>query len=85
MGSLAHVEDEKKKLNCDVHRLAQLGVKLVDSTRGGAMVDNCSESSFVLHVKSKKHLDTILMDLIELILKKSVKDFSPWGDGVLRY
>ena len=32
MGSTAHVEDEKKELVKDVHRLARLGVRLLDST-----------------------------------------------------
>ena len=35
MGSTAHVEDEKKELVKDVHRLDKLGVRLVDSTSGG--------------------------------------------------
>uniref|UniRef100_M1BW27 Gag-pol polyprotein n=1 Tax=Solanum tuberosum TaxID=4113 RepID=M1BW27_SOLTU len=42
MGSVAHVEDEKKELVCDVHRLAQLGVQLVDSTKGGVVVHHSS-------------------------------------------
>jgi len=61
MGSVAHVKDEKKELVRDVHRLARLGVQLVDSTKGGFMVHHSSESSFV-DVKSKKHLDPILME-----------------------
>ncbi|WMV33701.1 hypothetical protein MTR67_027086 [Solanum verrucosum] len=32
MGSVAHVDDESKELVRDVHRLARLGVRLVDST-----------------------------------------------------
>ena len=32
MGSTAHVEDEKKKLVKNIHRLERLGVRLVDST-----------------------------------------------------
>ena len=35
MGSTTHIEDEKKELVKDVHRLAKLGVRLVDSTSGG--------------------------------------------------
>ncbi|KAH0737964.1 hypothetical protein KY290_036669 [Solanum tuberosum] len=57
MGSVAHVEDEKKELVRDVHRLAQLGVQLVDSTKGGFMAHHSSESSFVVDVKSNKYLD----------------------------
>ncbi|WMV24813.1 hypothetical protein MTR67_018198 [Solanum verrucosum] len=51
MGSVAHVEDEKKELVCDVHRLAQLGFQLVDSTKGGFMVHHSPKSSLVVNVK----------------------------------
>ena len=33
MGSTAHVEEEQRELARDVHRLACLGVSLMDSTR----------------------------------------------------
>ena len=59
MGSVAYVEDEKKKLVRDVHRLTRLGVQLVDSTKGCVIVHNCSKSSFVADVKPKKGLDLI--------------------------
>ena len=35
MGSTTHIEEEKKELVKDVHRLARLGVQLVYSTSGG--------------------------------------------------
>ncbi|KAH0773702.1 hypothetical protein KY290_010839 [Solanum tuberosum] len=76
MGSVAHVEDEKKELVHDVHRLARLGVQLVDSTKGGVMVHHNSKSSFVVDVKSKQHLDPILMELKESVLGKSIEAFS---------
>ncbi|WMV08551.1 hypothetical protein MTR67_001936, partial [Solanum verrucosum] len=40
MGSVAHIEDDKKKLVQDVHRLVRLGVQLVDSTKGRVIVHN---------------------------------------------
>ncbi|KAH0706325.1 hypothetical protein KY289_011401 [Solanum tuberosum] len=76
MGIVAHVEDEKKELVRDVHRLAQLGVQLVNSTKGGVMVHNGSESSFVMDVKSKQGLVPILVELKESVLKKSIEAFS---------
>ncbi|WMV24491.1 hypothetical protein MTR67_017876 [Solanum verrucosum] len=78
------VADNKKELVRDVHRLALLGVQLVDSTKGGVMVHNDSESSFVLDVKEKQGLDPILMGLKEVVLKNSVEAFFQWGDGMLR-
>ncbi|WMV41079.1 hypothetical protein MTR67_034464 [Solanum verrucosum] len=53
--------------------------------KGGVMVRNGSESSFVMDVKSKKSLDPILVELKEAVLKKSIEAFSQGGDGVLRY
>ena len=38
MGSTTHIEEEKKELVKDVHRLARLGVLFVDSTSGGVSV-----------------------------------------------
>ncbi|WMV45485.1 hypothetical protein MTR67_038870 [Solanum verrucosum] len=58
---VAHIEEEKKELVRDVHRLARLGVQLVDSTKGGVMVHNGSESSFVADVKTKQGLDPIFV------------------------
>ncbi|KAH0715889.1 hypothetical protein KY284_008794 [Solanum tuberosum] len=37
MGSTAHVEEENRELAKDVHRLARLGVRLMDSTEGGVV------------------------------------------------
>ncbi|XP_015164045.1 uncharacterized protein [Solanum tuberosum] len=85
MVSVAHIEDEKKELVREVHRLARLGVQLRDSSKGGFMVHHCSESSLVVEVKSKQHLDTTLMELTESVLDKSVEAFSQGRDGVLRY
>ncbi|KAH0685610.1 hypothetical protein KY290_017106 [Solanum tuberosum] len=85
MGSVAHTEEEKKELVRDVHRLARLGIQLVDSTKGGVMVHNGSKSSFVTDVKAKQGLDPILVELKEAVLKKSVEAFSQGGDKVLRY
>ena len=85
MGSVSYVEDEKIELVCGVHRLPRLGVKLVDSTKGGVMIHHSSESSFVVDVKSKQHLDPILMKLEESVLEKSVEAFYQGEYGALRY
>ena len=42
MNSVSHVEDEKKLVR-DVHRLARLGVRLVDSSDGGVTIQNGSK------------------------------------------
>ncbi|WMV08783.1 hypothetical protein MTR67_002168 [Solanum verrucosum] len=73
MGSIAHVEEYKKELVRDGHRLTRFGVQLVDSNEGGIIVHNGSESSFVSDVKAKQSLDPIFVELKEVVLK-SVDD-----------
>ena len=43
MGSVSHVEEEKKELVKDVHVLDLLGVRLEDSPNGGFMVHHKSD------------------------------------------
>ena len=59
----------------DVHRLVLLGVRLEDSPNGGFMVHHNSDSSLVVEVKSKQHLDPLLMDLKESVLTKLNESF----------
>ncbi|KAH0709376.1 hypothetical protein KY284_010803 [Solanum tuberosum] len=40
MGSTAHVEEDKRELENDVHRLARLGIRLMDSSEGRVVVMN---------------------------------------------
>ena len=63
MGSTIHVEDEKKELAKYVHRLATLGVRLVDFTSGSVSAHPSSESSLVVEVKKGQQLDPVLMEL----------------------
>ncbi|WMV45602.1 hypothetical protein MTR67_038987 [Solanum verrucosum] len=85
MGSVAHIEKDKKELVQDVHRLARLGIQLVHSTDSDVMVRNGSESSLVAEVKAKQGLDPILVEFKEVVLKKVVEAFTQGGDSVLRY
>ena len=43
MGSTTHVEEENRELSKDVHRLARIGVRLMDSIYGEIMVTNGAE------------------------------------------
>ncbi|XP_069151813.1 uncharacterized protein [Solanum lycopersicum] len=45
IGSVAHVEEERKELVKDVHRLARLGVLLMSISNNGVTVQNEAESS----------------------------------------
>ena len=76
IGSVSHVEEAKKNLVKDDHRLARLGVRLEDSPYGGFMVHHNSELSLVFEVNSKQHLDQPLMELKESIIGKINESFS---------
>ena len=85
MGSTTDIEEEKKELAKDVHRLDRLGVRLVDSTSGGISVHPSSESSLVVKVKQVQHLDHVLMELNDSVLINMNESFTLGGDGILRY
>lgn len=78
MGSVAQIEDEKKELVRVMYRLDRQGILLMVSTKCGVMVHNRSESYFVTDVNSKQEHDTLLVELKESIIKKSIEAFS-WG------
>uniref|UniRef100_M1DTF1 Gag-pol polyprotein n=1 Tax=Solanum tuberosum TaxID=4113 RepID=M1DTF1_SOLTU len=40
MGRVGHIEEDKKELVRDVHRLSRFGVQIIDFTKGGVMVHN---------------------------------------------
>ena len=67
MGSVAHVEDSKKKLAQEIHQLDRLGIRLVDSSEGGVCVHSSSESSLVSEVKEKKDRAPSLVKLKESV------------------
>ncbi|XP_070018243.1 uncharacterized protein [Nicotiana sylvestris] len=68
-GSLAHLEAHQRPLAREVHQLASLGVRIVDSNEGGVILQNRAESSLVAEVKEKKFVDMLLAQLKEGILK----------------
>ena len=51
IGSITHVEEEKRELAKDMHIHAYLGVRFMDSTLVGIVETNGYESSLVLEVK----------------------------------
>ena len=68
MGSTTRVEDGKKELVKDVHRLDRRGVQLVDFTTRGVSVHPNSESPLVLEVKKGQYLDPVLIELKDSVL-----------------
>ena len=68
-----------------MHRLAHLGVRLVDSNDGRVLVQKGSESSLMNDVKVKQDLDPKLVELKKLVVEKNIEAFSLKEDGILRY
>ena len=85
MGSTTHIEDEKKELVKDIHRMSRLEVRLVDSTSGGISVHPSSKSSLIVEVNNGLHLDPVLMELKDSILVKMNVSFVFGGNNILRY
>lgn len=75
MGSVAHVDDGKKKLVNEVRQLAFLRVRLSASKKGGIHVQIRSDSSLVADATKKQDLDPILVELKRLVVKKKVEVF----------
>ncbi|XP_075111388.1 uncharacterized protein LOC142181771 [Nicotiana tabacum] len=86
MGILAHVEEDKRTMMKEVHRLANLGVRLLDSEDGGVVLQNRAESSLVAEAKENQFSDPYLLQLKEGIHKHKTMAFEQGGDdGTLRY
>ncbi|WMV18455.1 hypothetical protein MTR67_011840, partial [Solanum verrucosum] len=85
MGSVAHIEEERKELARDVHRLARLGVRCMSISDGGVIVQNGAKSSLVAEVKEKQDSDPILFQLKCVVHQQRVAVFFQGGDSVLRY
>ncbi|WMV13538.1 hypothetical protein MTR67_006923, partial [Solanum verrucosum] len=81
MGSVAHVEEERRELAKDVHRLGRIGVRLMSISDGGVTVQNGAESSLVVWVKKKQDSDPILLELKGAFHNQRVEVFSQGEDG----
>ena len=84
-GSVAHVEEKRKELVKDVHRLARLWVRLISISDSSVTVQNGAKSSLVVEVKENQESDPILLELKGAVNNQRVVVFSQVGDGVLRY
>ncbi|XP_069148034.1 uncharacterized protein [Solanum lycopersicum] len=85
MGSVAHVEKERKELVKYVHSLARLGVHLMSISDSGVIVKNKAESSLVVEVKENQDTAPILLGLKNAFHNQRVEVFSQGQDVVLLY
>ena len=82
MGSVAYVEEERKELVKDVHRLAHLGVRLMSISDSGVIVQKWVESSLVVEVKEMQDSDPMLLELKGAVHNQRVEVFSQGGDSL---
>ena len=85
IGSVAHVEEERKKLVKDVHRIARLGVYLMNISDSGVTVGNGAEFDLVMEHKENKYNDLIFLELKGAFHNRRVDVFSQGRDGLLLY
>ena len=85
MGSVAQVEEERKDLVKDVHRLARLGFRLMSISYSGVTIQDGAESSLVVEVKEKQDSDLIFLELKDAAHNQRLEVFSQGGDGILCY
>lgn len=70
MNNIAYIEDERKELVKDIHRLAHLDVSFSDSNNGGVLDNKGLMSLLVEDVKEKQDIDSNLFELKMLVSKK---------------
>ena len=85
MGSVAHVEEERKEIVEDVHRIARLGVRFFSISDNGVTFQNGDESSLEVEVMEKQGSDPFLLELKGPVHNQRVEVFSQGGDSVLLY
>ena len=76
IGSVAHVEEERKELVKDVHRLARLGVRIICISDNCVKVMNRTKSSLVVEVKENK---TVIQFFLNIRMQSTIREwrFSP--------
>ena len=77
MGSVAHVEEERKELVKYVHRLARLKVHLMRIPGSAVTNQNGEELSLVLEVKENQDSDPIFLELKGVVHNQRLVGFAP--------
>ncbi|XP_059311992.1 uncharacterized protein LOC132063460 [Lycium ferocissimum] len=85
MGSLCGVPPEKKELIHELHQLANLGIRLIDSGSVGIDVNNPTVSSLHVEVKERQYEDPQLSHYRDTFHEKEKSPFELHIDEVLRY
>ncbi|XP_070032621.1 uncharacterized protein [Nicotiana tomentosiformis] len=76
---------EKSKITCEIHYLANLGVRLLDSGGNIVTIQDTTTSSLVTKVKECQYEDLVLAHYRITTRQKGKTPFEITGDGVFRY
>ncbi|XP_070057813.1 uncharacterized protein [Nicotiana tomentosiformis] len=85
MGSLSYLHPKKSGIAHEIHQLASLGVRLLDSCDTGVTIHDMSTSSLVTEVKVRQYEDHVLTHYRDTTPQKKKTPLKITGDGVLRY
>ncbi|XP_070057134.1 uncharacterized protein [Nicotiana tomentosiformis] len=85
MGSMSYLQPEKSGIAHDIHQLASLGVRLLDSGDAGVAIQDTATSSVVTKVKERQYEDPVLAHYRDATPHKDKTPFEITRDGVLRY
>ncbi|XP_070043273.1 uncharacterized protein [Nicotiana tomentosiformis] len=85
MGSLSYLQPEKSETSYEIHQLANLGVRLLDSGGTGVTIQDTTTSFLVIEVKERQYEDHVLAHYRDTTPQKEKTPLEIIGDGVLRY
>ncbi|XP_070040317.1 uncharacterized protein [Nicotiana tomentosiformis] len=75
MGSLSYLQPEKRDIAREIHQLANLGVRLLDSGGTRATIQDTTTSYFVNEVKERQYKDPMLAHYIDATPQKEKTPF----------
>ncbi|XP_070054241.1 uncharacterized protein [Nicotiana tomentosiformis] len=85
MGSMSYLQPKKSRIAHDIHQLASLGVRLLDSGDAEVTFQDAATSSLVTEVKECQYEDPVLTYYRDTNPQKDKTPFEITGDGILRY
>ncbi|XP_070032356.1 uncharacterized protein [Nicotiana tomentosiformis] len=78
-------QPEKRGITHEIHQLASLGVRLLDSGDIGITIQDTTTSSLVTEVKERQYEDPVLVHYKDTTPQKEKTPFEIIEDGVFRY
>ncbi|XP_070041616.1 uncharacterized protein [Nicotiana tomentosiformis] len=85
LGCVLMQHGKKSEISCDIHRLANLRVRLLDSGGTGVTIQDTATSSLVTEVKERQYEDPVLAHYRDTTPQKENTPLEITRDGVLKY